>query len=107
MKKKPSSRRKRSSTKAVLRLPDLEHARAVVLNSPTRRTQSGVIVTPSMNSLTGIVRNRACLPCFGRVVGADPISLGVRFGADDRTLRGGKQRIRSAVNDRIGTEPNP
>jgi hypothetical protein len=33
MKQKPSSRRRRSSTKSVLRLPDLEHARAAVLNS--------------------------------------------------------------------------
>src|SRR5580704_8966719 len=33
MKQKPSSRRKRSSAKSVLRLPDLEHAKAAVLNS--------------------------------------------------------------------------
>jgi hypothetical protein len=33
MKQKPSSRRRRSSTKPVLRLPDLEHAKAAVLNS--------------------------------------------------------------------------
>src|SRR2546426_8339255 len=33
MKQKPSSRKKRSSNKSVLRLPDLEHAKAVVLNS--------------------------------------------------------------------------
>src|SRR6266542_2006683 len=33
MKQKPSSRRRRSSTKSILRLPDLEHARAAVLNS--------------------------------------------------------------------------
>jgi site-specific recombinase XerD len=33
MKQKPSSRRRRSSAKSVLRLPDLEHARAAVLNS--------------------------------------------------------------------------
>ena len=33
MKLKPSSRRKRSSTKSILRLPDLEHAKAAVLNS--------------------------------------------------------------------------
>ena len=33
MKHKPSSRRRRSSTKSVLRLPDLEHAKAAVLNS--------------------------------------------------------------------------
>ena len=33
MKQQPSSRRKRSSTKSVLRLPDLELAKAAVLNS--------------------------------------------------------------------------
>lgn len=33
MKQKPASRRKLSSTKSVLRLPDLEHAKAAVLNS--------------------------------------------------------------------------
>src|SRR5436305_3805006 len=33
MKQKPSSRRRRSSTKSILRLPDLEHAKAGVLNS--------------------------------------------------------------------------
>lgn len=33
MKLKSSSRRKRNSTKSILRLPDLEHARAAVLNS--------------------------------------------------------------------------
>ena len=33
MEQKPSSRRRRSSTKSVLRLPDLEHAKAAVLNS--------------------------------------------------------------------------
>jgi hypothetical protein len=35
MKKKPSSRRKRSSSRTILRLPDLEHAKAAVLNSLT------------------------------------------------------------------------
>src|SRR3989475_8944400 len=33
MKQKPSSRRIRNSTKSILRLPDLEHAKAAVLNS--------------------------------------------------------------------------
>ena len=33
MKRKPHSRRKRTTTKSVLRLPDLEHAKAAVLNS--------------------------------------------------------------------------
>jgi site-specific recombinase XerD len=35
MKQKPTSRIRRSSTKSVLRLPDLEHAKAAVLNSLT------------------------------------------------------------------------
>ena len=33
MKQKPNSRRRRNSTKSILRLPDLEHAKAAVLNS--------------------------------------------------------------------------
>jgi hypothetical protein len=53
MKRKPYSRRKRTTTKSVLRLPDLEHAKAAVLNSLTTQTPNEVIVTPSMNSLTG------------------------------------------------------
>jgi hypothetical protein len=62
MKRTPYSRRKRTTTKSVLRLPDLEHAKAAVLNSLTSLvTPNGVIVTPSMNSLTGIVRNLAWL----------------------------------------------
>ena len=35
MKRKPHSRGKRTTTKSVLRLPDLEHAKASVLNSLT------------------------------------------------------------------------
>jgi site-specific recombinase XerD len=35
MKRKPYSRRKRTTTKSVLRLPDLEHAKTAVLNSLT------------------------------------------------------------------------
>src|SRR5271157_6564434 len=35
MKRKPYSRRKGTTTKSVLRLPDLEHAKAAVLNSLT------------------------------------------------------------------------
>src|SRR6059036_2626965 len=35
MKRKSPPRRKRTSTKSVLRLPDLEHAKAAVLNSLT------------------------------------------------------------------------
>jgi hypothetical protein len=35
MKQRPSSRRRRNSTKSILRLPDLEHAKAALLNSLT------------------------------------------------------------------------
>jgi hypothetical protein len=49
----------------------------------------------------------SALPRIGRRVGADPISLGhVSVQTTERYL-GCKQRIRSAVNDRIGIEPNP
>jgi membrane protease YdiL (CAAX protease family) len=37
MKQKPSSRRRRNSTKSVLRLPDLEHAKAAVLGQKNTR----------------------------------------------------------------------
>ena len=35
MKKKPRSKNKRTTTRSVLRLPDLEHAKAAVLNGLT------------------------------------------------------------------------
>jgi hypothetical protein len=48
----------RTTTKSVLRLPDLEDAKAAVLNSLTNRTPDGVIVTPSTSLWIGIVQNR-------------------------------------------------
>jgi hypothetical protein len=57
MKQKPSSRRKRS--KSVLRLPDLKHAKAAVLNSLNSTDAKRGIATPSMSSLNGMVRNDA------------------------------------------------
>jgi len=62
MKQKPNSRRERYSTKSILRLPDLEHAKAAVLNSLNSADAKRGIVTPSMSSLTpltGIAQNRA------------------------------------------------
>ena len=41
MKRKPQSREKRTTTKSVLRLPDLEHAKASVLNSLTNPDAPG------------------------------------------------------------------
>jgi hypothetical protein len=52
---------KTNPTKSVLRLPDLEHAKAAVLNSLTSLDAQGVIGTPSTNSLPGIVPSLAWL----------------------------------------------
>ena len=161
MNQKPSCGRRRSSTKSVLRLPDLEHAKAAVLNSLNsadakrgyRRAidefvdwycseprlafnrivvlryrsylESRQLAPGTINLRLGAVRRLAneaadcgllssglahregirqehrrdevgaarsatdlcsALPRIGRRVGADPISLGARFGANDRTL---------------------
>ena len=59
MKHRPTSRRRRSSTRSVLHLLDLEHSKTAVLNSLTSQDAQRDIVTRSMNSLIGIVRNRA------------------------------------------------
>src|SRR5712671_5396299 len=59
MKQKPSSRRRRSSTKSVLRSPDLEHARAAVLNSLNSTDAKRGYRHAIDESLIGIVRNRA------------------------------------------------
>jgi hypothetical protein len=59
MKQKPSSRRRRNSTKSILRLPDLEHAKAAVLNSLNSTDAKRGYRHAMMSLLTGIVRNRA------------------------------------------------
>ena len=53
-------RRKRTTAKSVLRLLDLEHAKAAVLNSLTSPDAQRGYRHATTNSLTGIVRNRAC-----------------------------------------------
>ena len=83
MKQKPSSRRKRSSTKSVLGLLDLEHAKAAVLNS--------------LNSTDAKRGYRDAIE----------FPLGhISVQTTERSL-GCKQRIRPPVNDRMGIEPNP
>jgi hypothetical protein len=117
MKRKPHSRRTRTTTKSVLRLPDLEHAKAAVLNSLTSpdaqrgyRHASRKAVPPGEQSRkdmgrwhdgegglahcegirqahrrgeVGAARSAtdlcSALPCFGRRVGANPISFGGTF----------------------------
>jgi hypothetical protein len=61
MKQQPSSRRKRSSTKSVLRLPDLELAKAGGFEQPHSTGAKRGYRQPSMSSLTAIARNRARL----------------------------------------------
>ncbi len=97
MKPKPSSRRKRSSAKSVLRLPDLEHAKAAVLNSlnsmdakrgyrhaideaqlwkgcrQTDQNRRGALRTP------GVPETRSCVDCYPhpsrRPVGPSAVTL--------------------------------
>ncbi len=59
MKQKPSSRKRRSSTKSVLRLPDLEHAKAAVLNSLNSADAKRGYRHAIDEFVTGIARNRA------------------------------------------------
>jgi len=57
MKQKPRSRVNRKKAKSVLRLPDLEHAKAAVLNSLASADAQRGIAMPSTSSLTGIALN--------------------------------------------------
>jgi len=57
--KQPRSRVNCKKAKTVLRLPDLEHAKAAVLNSLTSADASAGIVVPSTSSLTGIALSPA------------------------------------------------
>jgi site-specific recombinase XerD len=140
MKQKPSSRRKRGSAKSVLRLPDLEHAKAAVLNSlnsmdakrgyrhaidefvdwycsEPRLTVKAVwhIVKESAKSI-GVAKlaphdlrrtcARLCHASGGELEQIQFLLGRVSVQTTERYL-GCKQRIRSAVNDRIGIGPNP
>ena len=49
MKQKPSSRRRRSSNKSVLRLPDLEHAKGRGVEQPDYRTLPWLQATNSIS----------------------------------------------------------
>jgi hypothetical protein len=112
MKQKPSSRRRRKSTKSVLRLPDLEHFKAAVLLAlapripPTwRKSQRKILVWPSwrLTIFVGRVRDSATLReqswsrfnCFWDTS---------RFKRPSAYL-GCKQRIRSAVKIALASSP--
>ncbi len=57
MKQKPRSRADRKKAKTVLRLPDLEHAKAAVLNSLTSPDAQRGTATQSTSLWTGIAMN--------------------------------------------------
>ena len=171
MQQKPYSRKKRTTTKSVLRLPDLEHAKAAVLNSLTSldaqrgyrqaidefvdwycseprlalnrivvlryrsHLESRQLAPGTVNLRLGAVRRHAYEAADRGLLSADLAAgirrvkgvkkLGVRLcyasGGELEQIQfllghvsvqtterylGCKQRIRSAVNDRIGIEPN-
>jgi hypothetical protein len=125
MKQKPSSRRRRNIAKSILRLPDLEHAKAAVLNSlnstDAKRGYRHAIdefvdwycsePRLAFNRIV-VLRYRSHLESRQLAPGTINLRLGavrrlhVSVQTTERYL-GCKQRIRSAVNDRIGIEPDP
>jgi len=83
--------RKKKSPKRVLPLPDLEQAKTAVLNSLRSASVSGRTTTQSASSSHGTAPSR----------------LGhVSIQATERYL-GCKQKLRVAVNDTLGIEPEP
>jgi integrase len=139
MSQKPRSRVNRKKAKTVLRLPDLEHAKAAVLNSLTsadaqRGYRHAIDEKPSICAwaLCGGSRTKRPIAACAKGIGMPKLAshdlrrtcarlchasggeleqiqflLGhVSVQTTERYL-GCKQRIRSAVNDRIGIEPNP
>ena len=147
MKQKPSSRRRRSRTKSILRLSDLEHAKAAVLNSLNSadakrgyshaidefvewycseprlafnrivvlryrsHLESRQLAPGTINLRLGAVRRLAYEAANCGLLSADLEQIQFLLGhvsvqTTERYL-GCKQRIRAAVNDRIGIEPNP
>jgi hypothetical protein len=129
MKQKSRSTRRRSSTRSVLRLPDLEHAKAAVLNSlnsaDAKRGYRHAIdeFVDWYCSEPRLAFNRIVVLCYRSHLESRqlaPGTINLRLGAVRRlayeaavsvqTIErylGCKQRIRSAVNARIGIEPNP
>ena len=161
MKTKLYSRRKRSCTKSVLRLPDLEHAKTAVLNSLTcpdaqrgyrhdidefvdwccseprlafnrivvlryrSHLESRQLAPGTINLRLGVKESaktigitklaphdlrrtcaRLCHASGGELEQIQFLLGHVSVQTTERYL-GCKQRIRSAINDRISIEPNP
>src|ERR1700758_1464787 len=102
MKRKPYPRRKRTATKSVLRLPDLEHAKAAVLSEFAKRIGVEKLAPHDLRRTCA----RLCHASGGELEQIQFLLGHVSVQTTERYL-GCKQRIRSAINDRIGIEPNP
>jgi integrase len=110
MAKRVPGKRGRRVLKTVLRFPDLDLAKSAVLNSlSSTDAQRGY-----RHALTGIERfaphdlRRTCARlCHGVGGELEQIQFLLGHVSSQTTERylGCKQRIRSAVNDRIGIEP--
>jgi len=100
MKQKLSSRGKHSTNRSVLRLPDLEHAKAAVLCA--RNVGVAKLAPHDLRRTCA----RLCHASGGELEQIQFLLGHVSVETTERYL-GCKQRIRSAVNDRIGIEPNP
>jgi hypothetical protein len=119
MKQKTSSRRRRSSTKSVLRLPDLEHAKATLWNSlnsaDAKRGYRHALdefvdwycLEPRLafNRIV-VLRYRSHLESRPLAPGTINLRLSADLAAGIRRVRGGEAG-HAPVNDRIGIELNP
>jgi hypothetical protein len=96
MKQKPRSRVNRKKAKTVLRLPDLEHAKAAVLNSLTsadaqrgyRHAIDEFVDWYCSEPRLAFNRTDVCspVPCFRRRTGADPVPAGTCLGSNNRAI---------------------
>jgi hypothetical protein len=86
-----TKRTKKRSPKTILKLPDLEHSKAAVLNSLSSLS--------SRRSYDHAIRNFIDWYC------SEPRLAFNRTVVTERYL-GCKQRLRNAVSDRIGLEPD-
>jgi hypothetical protein len=72
MKQKPNSSTRRNRNESILRLPDLEHAKAAVLTASTRPTQSAARPSGAKKS-TLMVLGRTIFPIIRTVIRASAV----------------------------------
>jgi len=84
--------------RAVLRLPDLEHAKSAVLNSPAS--------PESRRSYEFVIQNFLHWYCSEGELEQIQFLLGHASVQTTERYLGSKQNIKEAVNDHIGAEPS-